>query len=198
MKRIVALALVLITCVSLCACGKKVDSSEEVMDNVTIAETQAAPTQIEAEEETPQVATEDFEIVSYEKDPVYAEDLFAIEDFVYEMFRDKIHNFKIKIRNTTSEKMGTIMFRAQALDAAGDVLDAWNIGSSDGLDAGQAFWFYCSNQAFDDCKTIEEASKKVDTIRIISATIWIESGNSTEYDFKEPYVIKVIDIKPKN
>ena len=182
MRKLLSLVLAFALVFTLAACGNDNSAQEKENENGSIQKD-------EAEEKIPVTSTAD--------DKVYAENLFTVEEFVFEMFRDEIHNFEVKIRNNTSEKMGTLIFRAQGLDAAGDVLASWNIGSSDGLDAGQAFWFYCSNDVFDGCKTIEEVSKKVDTIRIISVNIVDDEKNWTEYDFKEPYKIKVIDIKPK-
>lgn len=131
---------------------------------------------------------------------VKAEDLFAVESINYEMYRDGLKNFNLKIRNITGEAMESLYFRIQALDAAGDVLEAWNMGSSDRLDAGQAYWFYCSGNIFDDCKSLEEAAEKAESIRVLSAniqTIKDDASSWVEYDFEEPPTYKVMDIPEK-
>ncbi len=176
MKKILTLFFALLMVLSLCGCGSE------------------TTTQAEASE------SKGTEAEAGSLSEVYAEDFVAVEDINYEMSKSEIHNLNIKIRNTTSENMIKLYFRVQALDVAGDVLDSWNMGSSDRLDAGQGYWFYCSGDIFEDCKSIEAASEKAASIRVLSVHIQKvkdDASSWVDYDFKEPPVFKVADIQPK-
>jgi len=184
MKKWLVLVFAFLTLASMCACGS--DSAVQESDAVV------APEVTENMEETQATAPVEAEVI--------AEDLFSVESINYEMHRDELNNFNVKIRNITDEKMENLYFRVQALDPAGDVLEAWNMGSSDRLDAGQAYWYYCSCDLFDDCISVEEAAERVDSIRILSAniqTIKDDASSWVEHDFAEPPTYKVAEIREK-
>ena len=147
MKKIIALVLVLAMSQSLCAWGKGETAPKEADAADTLQQTETEKTR-----ETVAIATTEAE--------VYAEDFFAVEDINYKKNKSEIRNINIKIRNTTSENVIRLYFRVQALETRGDILEARNMGSSDRMDAGQAYWFYCGGEAFEDCKPIEEAGEK--------------------------------------
>lgn len=177
MKKIGTLFLALGLCLALCGCGGKAP--------------EAAPTQ--APETTAAAETTGEPVV-------YAETMFAVEDMVAEMRRGELQNFEVKIRNTTDKKIDEYHFRVQALDDRGDVLEAWSMGSSDALEAGQAIWFYCGNNLFDDCKNMEEAAQRAQSLRITYASVQTVKGDPktwVDYDFENPPTYTVADIPLK-
>lgn len=176
MKRILALLLALM--LILCACGEKAPQAPE-----------AAP-----------AAQEENQAAESEKQPdvVYAEELFAVEEVAYTFNRGEFRNFDVKIRNITSEKMPDVYYGVQALDAAGDVTESWSMGSSDALEAGQAYWYYCnSSELFDECFSIEDAAARAESIRIVYAkvqTVKGDSGSWVQYDFRNPPTYRIADL----
>lgn len=185
MKRSVALILIVCTILALSGCGG--NTVEEPTANDVKAEVVAEMTLPETTELT-------------EDTTVYADDMFAVEDIVYEMRRDELQNFEVKIRNLTETKHPDLYFGVQALDTRGDVLAAWNMGSQDGLQPGQAAWFYCSNNLFDDCDSIEEAMMRADAIRVTRVniqTIKDDPKSWVEYEFAGLPTFRLADIQPK-
>ena len=186
MKRLIALLLALGTILSLCGCGGK---------------TTQAPAPTEAAEAGSAVETTLPEIPETTAVPtVYAEEMFAVEDIVYEIRRDELKNFEVKIRNLTDETFLNLYFRVQALDTRGDVLAAWTMGSQDGLDRGQAYWYYCSNNLFDDCRNLEDAVMRADAIRITYVkiqTVRDDPSSWVEYEFASLPTFRLADIRPK-
>ena len=173
MKRIIALMLVLALALSLCGCG--------------------------ADAAQPGANPADSNTVNNEagSNPVYAEDLFAVEVIAYKYDRGEVRNFEIKIRNITDKKIPNLYYSVQALDAAGDVIESWNIGASDVLLAGQAYWYYCNNDLFDDCGSIEEAATRAESLRIATAnvqTVKDDPSSWVHYDFKEPPTARIADL----
>lgn len=185
MKRSIALLLIVCMTLALCGCGGK--TTEEPVANDVKTEMAVETTIPETTEPT-------------EDTTVYADDMFAVEDIVYEMRRDELQNFEVKIRNLTETKHPDIYFGVQALDTRGDVLAAWNMGSQDGLQPGQAAWFYCSNNLFDDCDSIEEAMMRADAIRVTRVniqTIKDDPKSWVEYEFAGLPTFRLADIQPK-
>lgn len=170
MKRVIALLLTLAMALSLCACGGN------------SAQT-GAP---EQEEKTTG------------GNVTRAEDIFAVEQIAYQERRSELQNFDIKIRNVTQERILDVYFGIQALDAAGDVLESWTMGSMDALEAGQGYWYYCNNNdLFGECATIEEAAAKAESIRIPFAkiqTVKDDPSSWVQYDFQEPPTFRIAEI----
>lgn len=185
MKRLIALLLTVGMILALCGCGG--NTAEEPTVNDAKAEVVIETTAPEITEPT--------------EDPsAYADDMFAVEDIVYEMRRDELQNFEIKIRNLTEEKHPDIYFGVQALDTRGDVLAAWTMGTQDSLQPGQACWFYCSNNLFDDCDSIEEAMMRADAIRVTRVhiqTIKDDPKSWVDYEFANLPTFRLADIQPK-
>ena len=173
MKRIIALLLVLALALSLCACG---GGSAQSGDNPS--ESIAAK----------------HEAVTNE---VYAEDIFAVEEIAYKYDNGEVRNFEVKIRNITDKKLLDLYYSVQALDVAGDVVETWNMGAQDSLQHGQACWYYCSNNLFDDCGSIEEAATRAESIRIVTAnvqTVKDDPSSWVHYDFKDPPTVRIVDL----
>ena len=180
MKRSMILILTAGMLLCLIGCGGKVEE---------------APAASKAAETTMPEAAEPTEDTT-----VYADDMFAVEDIVYEMRRDELKNFEIKIRNITDTKFHDYYFGVQALDTRGDVLAAWNMGSQDSLQPGQAYWFYCDNNLFDDCDSIEEAMMRADAIRVTRVniqTIKDDPKSWVDYEFANLPTFRLADIQPK-
>ena len=162
MKRSIVLLLTICIALALCGCGGS--AAEEPIPTAKVEE-MTIPETTEPTEDT----------------SVYADDLFAVEDIVYEMHRDELKNFEIKIRNLT-------------------VLAAWNIGSQDSMQPGQAVWFYCRNNLFDDCDSIEEAMMRADAIRVTRVNIQAikdDPKSWVEYEFAGLPTFRLADIQPK-
>ena len=185
MKRLSVLLLIAGMILTLCGCGGK--TTEEPAGNDVKTEVVAETTIPERMEPT-------------EDTTVYADDMFAVEDIVYEMRRDELKNFEIKIRNITDTKFHDYYFGVQALDTRGDVLAAWNMGSQDSLQPGQAYWFYCDNNLFDDCDSIEEAMMRADAIRVTRVniqTIKDDPKSWVDYEIANLPTFRLADIQPK-
>ena len=176
--------ILLSVCLNLALCGCGGNAAEETAANAEVSVETTVPETTEPTEDT----------------SVYADAMFAVEDIVYEMRRDELQNFEIKIRNLTENKHPDLYFGVQALDTRGDVLAAWNMGSQDGLQPGQAAWFYCSNNLFDDCDSIEEAMMRADAIRVTRVniqTIKDDPKSWEEYEFAGLPTFRLADIQPK-
>ena len=139
MNRMIAMILALVLTLPLCACGAGSAQSGEVP----------------AADKSESIVAKNEEATN----EVYAEDFFAVEEIAYKYDRGEVSNFEVKIRNITDKKILDLYYGVQALDAAGDVIESWNMGSQDVLQPGQACWYYCSNNLFDDCGSIEEAAE---------------------------------------
>lgn len=177
MKRIIALVLVSVLTLSLCACG---GNSAQLNEKSSAGQEENVAVRNEA------VANE-----------VYAEDIFAVEEIAYKYDRGEVSNFEVKIRNITDKRILDLYYGVQALDAAGDVIESWNMGSQDVLQPGQACWYYCSNNLFDDCGSIEEAATRAESIRIVFAkiqTVKDDPSSWVQYDFKEPSTARIADL----
>ena len=177
MKRIITLFLALVLALSLFACG---GSSAQSGEKPSVGQEETVTVKNEA-------ATNE----------VFAEDFFAVEEIAYKYERGEVRNFEVKIRNITDKKIMDLYYSVQALDAAGDVIESWNMGLSDVLQAGQAYWFYCDNNLFDDCGSIEEAATRAESIRIAFAkiqTVKDDSSSWVQYDFKEPPTARIADL----
>ena len=186
MKRLIALLLAVGTILCLCGCGGK---------------TTQAPAPTEGTEASAPAQTTLPEVPETTAAPqIYAEEMFAVEDIVYEIRRDELKNFEVKIRNLTDEKFLDLYFRVQALDTRGDVLAAWTMGSQDGLEPGQAYWYYCSNNLFDNCRNIEVAMQRADALRITYVkiqTVRDDPSSWVEYEFATLPTFRLADIRPK-
>lgn len=179
MKRAIALTLVLVLAFGLCGCGGQAPAAPETTQAAETAAPETEPTEAE----------------------VFADAMFDVEDMVYEVRRGELKKFEVKIRNLTEERFYDLYFRVQALDDRGDVLTAWNMGSSDPLEAGQGYWYYCnSSELFEDCKSIEDAARRAETIRFTYVkiqTVKDDSSSWVQYDFQNPPAYKVADIQSK-
>jgi hypothetical protein len=186
MKKLITLLLAVGMTLVLCSCGEK--NAE-----APAAATADAPAAVETA--TPEV------VETTEDTAVYADDMFAVEDIVYEIRREELKNFEIKIRNLTDTKYLNLYFRVQGLDTRGDVLAAWNMGSQDGLEPGQGYWYYCSsNDLFEECRSIEEAAQRADALRVTYVkiqTVKDDPSSWVEYEFAAPPTFRIADIQPK-
>ena len=177
MKRMIAIIMTVALTMSLCACGASSAQSGEVP-----AASQAESIVAKNEEVT---------------NEVYAEDFFAVEEIAYKYDRGEVRNFEVKIRNITDKKILDLYYGVQALDAAGDVIESWNMGASDVLQPGQAYWYYCSNNLFDDWGSSEEAATRAESIQIVSAhiqTVKDDPKSWVQYDFEEPPTARIADL----
>lgn len=187
MKRILIGMLTLLLILSLCACTSGSATTDETR--------RSTATESSAREETQTVDA-----------AVYADDMFAAEQMAYEVFSDEVSHFEVKITKTTDKEMYTIAFTAQALDSNGDVIESWEFGpgSNVGMDTGRGYWLDCSGRSLaDGCKSIEEVSKKVDTIQISSVKIQTIKDDFSwkswvTYAFQEPPAFRVAELQPKD
>lgn len=177
MNRMIAMILALVLTLPLCACGAGSAQSGEVP----------------AADKSESIVAKNEEATN----EVYAEDFFAVEEIAYKYDRGKVSNFEVKIRNITDKKILDLYYGVQALDAAGDVIESWNMGSQDVLQPGQACWYYCSNNLFDDCGSIEEAATRAESVRIVFAkiqTVKDDPSSWVQYDFKDPPTARIADL----
>lgn len=177
MKRMIAMILALVLTLPLCACGAGSVQSGEVP----------------AADKSESIVAKNEEATN----EVYAEDFFAVEEIAYKYDRGEVRNFEVKIRNITNKKILELYYGVQALDASGDVIESWNMGGSDVLQAGQACWYYCSNNLFDDCGSIEEAATRAESLRIVTAniqTVKDDPSSWVHYDFKDPPTARIADL----
>lgn len=184
MKKVISLMLALVMGLSLVGCGSENTAPEETKS------TQETEVKIvketEAEQET-DTAT-------------YADDMFSAEEIVYRVVNNQFDNFEIKIRNTSDEKLNTIIFTVQGLDKNGDVIESWFMGNNGALDAGQAYPFYCRSNFTDTCASVDDVISQMEYIKIVDVRI-LKSLNANaqmeQYEFKEAPIFKVADIQPK-
>ena len=175
MKKTLSLIMVLVMCLSLCACGSADNPPETNTPVVTNAPT--------------------------ETQTVIAENEFKLETIGYDATpAANIVNIDFKFRNTTEQDFDRVVFTVQALDANGDVIESTIMGE-DNLDAGQAAWFTFQTNDSRSCKTIEELSEKIATIKVVSVQAMPNVNDAgTYYDltFKEPILVKVAEVEPKD
>lgn len=135
---------------------------------------------------------------------VYAESFVDVENIVYQLYDHswELDQFNVNIRNVTDNVMNEILLFGQALDTNGDVLEEWAICYADALEPGQASWLRANNSdVLRDCKSIEEAAQRADSIRIIRMGYRAVTDAEEdwmgweEYDFKEPPTFKVAGIR---
>lgn len=172
-NKLLSLLLVLIMCVSLCACGGGSESTET--------------------QETNQDVSAD--------GVVYAEDIFSFEAVGYEDFGDAYTvNIDFKFRNISETDYDSVVFYADALDYNGDVIESTIIGA-DNVSAGKAIWYSFQTNDSRASKTIEELSEKIHSVEVYSAQIQEDIADPNTYkdiDFKEPIVITVAEVKHKD
>ena len=187
MKKTLLVLLVIMMCLLLCACGTGTTTQEQHKETMAVGQSEATvSTEAEVQETTESI--------------VYAESFFTVEEIVYEMFNNDTPEFGIKIRNTTTEKITDFFFSVQLLDKNGDILDNKDPMGIDALDAGQAFWLEVRWLDRNGYKSIQEFSKDVETIKIVSATIkrtGVDYSKWDKYEFEKPITFKVADIQPK-
>lgn len=182
MKKTISLLLAITMMLSLCACGNSTTTpkGEAVLSkqNGTVAqETESAKAQ----------------------DSRYAESLFSFEGVAYQKSSMGI-SFVLKFRNQMEQEFDSLYFKAQSLDGNGEVLESSGCGTQAMPEKGQSTWFFCKQEIFDECAAIEEAATKADSIRITAVVITPDKDDSsTRYtvEFKEPIIIKVADVQPK-
>lgn len=181
MKKAIALLLAVMMALSLCACGNGTAAPEK---DVPAKQNETVP---------PETTS------SKVQDSNYAESLFSFEGAAYQQSSMGI-GFVLKFRNQMEQEADSFYFRAQSLDANGEVLESSGCGTQAMPDKGQSTWFYCKQNIFDGCTTIEEAAAKADSIRISEVVITPnKDDSSTRYtvEFKEPIMIKIADTQPK-
>lgn len=180
MKKIVSLVLVM--CLSLCACGGSDNSSQSTVSTSTTKPTQANNSPVET--------------VS----AGYADNAFSFEEVGYEI--DSLGVIIcFKFRNISDKHLDRASFTVQMLDVNGDVIDTKHIGYIDGIDAGQAVWYELRTDDTKECSTINELSDRIDSFKIVSLYATLDDSDNYGYynlDFKNPIVIKVVSIGPKN
>lgn len=126
MKRVIAFVLVLVMCLSLCACGEKAEPEDN-----------SKPTEKTASEAFTAEEEEDAKPDAEEVDAK-----LAAEDFELTEIKDGEINFKVKIRNISDSELGAreMGFNVQVLDENGDILYDQLCGLTSDLEAGQAIW----------------------------------------------------------
>lgn len=182
MKKAITLLMAIIMMLSLCACGNSTATSK-------IEDAPAKQTEAEIQETTS----------TKEQNSTYAESLFSFEGAAYQKGSMGI-SFVLKFRNQMDQEFDSLYFRAQSLDANGEVLESSGCGTQAMPEKGQATWFVCKQNIFDGCTTIEEAATKADSIKISEVVITPDKDDSsTRYtvEFKEPIIIKIADVQPK-
>lgn len=131
---------------------------------------------------------------------VYAENEFKLEIIGYDATpAANIVNIDFKFRNMTEQDFGRVVFRVQALDAIGDVIESTTMGEEN-LGAGQAAWFTFQTNDSRSCKTIDELSEKINTVKVISVQVMPninDAGTYYELTFDEPIFVKVAEVQPK-
>ncbi len=184
MKKGISLVLVAVMCLSLCACGGGDSSSQSTAQSTTNTTKTTQPKDSLVETES----------------VVYADDEFAFEEVGYE-----IDSFGViicfKFRNISDKHLDRASFTVQMLDVNGDVIDTKHIGYIDGIDAGQAVWYELRTDDTKECSTINELSDRIDSFKIVSLYATPDDSDNYSYynlDFKNPIVIKVVSIAPKN
>ena len=183
MKKIISLLLAIILILSLCACGDSTSAPKN-------EDTPSKQSETEIPQETKSTKAEDSR---------YAESLFLFEGAVYQKSSMGI-SFVLTFRSQTDEKIDSLYFKAQSLDANGEVLESSGCGTQAVPENGQSTGFFCKQKIFDECTTIEEAATKADSIRITAVVITPnKDDSSTRYtvEFKEPIIIKIADVDPK-
>ena len=182
MKKTITLLLAIIMILSLCACGNSTTTSKGE----------------EASTKQNETATQEAKPAKAQ-DSKYAESLFSFEGAVYQKSSMGI-SFVLTFRSQTEQEIDSLYFKAQSLDANGEVLESSGCGTQAVPENGQATGFFCKQKIFDECTTIEDAATKADSIRITAVVITPDKDDSsTRYtvEFKEPIIIKVADVQPK-
>ena len=182
MKKTITLLLAIIMILSLCACG----------NSTTAPKGEDAPS---TQNETATQAAKPAKA----QDSKYAESLFSFEGAVYQKSSMGI-SFVLTFRSQTEQEIDSLYFKAQSLDANGEVLESSGCGTQAVPENGQATGFFCKQKIFDECTTIEDAATKADSIRITAVVITPDKDDSsTRYtvEFKEPIIIKIADVQPK-
>jgi len=183
MKKTITILLAIIMMLSLCACGNSTSTPKN--ENVPANQNN--------------VATDQEAKPSKAQDSKYAESLFSFEGAVYQKSSMGI-SFVLKFRSQMNQEIDSLYFKAQSLDANGEVLESSGCGTQAVPEKGQSTGFFCKQKIFDECTTIEEAATKAETIRITAVVITPDKDDSsTRYtvEFKEPIIIKVADVQPK-
>lgn len=182
MKKTITLLLAIIMILSLCACGNST----------------TAPKGEDAPSKQNETATQEAKPAKAQ-DSKYAESLFSFEGAVYQKSSMGI-SFVLTFRSQTEQEIDSLYFKAQSLDANGEVLESSGCGTQAVPENGQATGFFCKQKIFDECTTIEDAATKADSIRITAVVITPDKDDSsTRYtvEFKEPIIIKIADVQPK-
>lgn len=182
MKKTITLLLAIIMMLSLCACGNST----------------TAPKGEDAPSKQNKTATQEAKPAKAQ-DSKYAESLFSFEGAVYQKSSMGI-SFILTFRSQTEQEIDSLYFKAQSLDADGEVLESSGCGTQAVPENGQATGFFCKQKIFDECTTIEDAATKADSIRITAVVITPDKDDSsTRYtvEFKEPIIIKIADVQPK-
>lgn len=183
MKKTFSLLLAIILMLSLCACGNSTSTPQN-------EETPSKQSDATITQETKPTKAEDSR---------YAESLFLFEGAVYQKSSMGI-SFVLTFRSQTEQEIDSLYFKAQSLDANGEVLESSGCGTQAVPENGQATGFFCKQKIFDECTTIEDAATKADSIRITAVVITPDKDDSsTRYtvEFKEPIIIKIADVQPK-
>lgn len=181
MNKTISILLALVLCLSLCACGSTSNPPET---NAPVESN--APPETNAPTET--------------QTAVYAENEFKLEVIGYDATpAANIVNIDFKFRNMTEQDFGRVVFTVQALDANGDVIESTVMGEEN-LGAGQAAWFTFQTNDSRSCKTIEELSEKIDTVKVISVQVMPNVNDAGTYytlTFDAPILVKVAEVQPK-
>jgi hypothetical protein len=199
MKKLIALFMAVMICLSVCACGgntaeSETKSSESVsVEPVTIETTETPSTTEPVEESLAEESEplEDDESPAEESEPL--EDMVAVEEIkLTPVVNTDQTDINIKIRNLTDEPKDVISVSVQALDVNGDVITTSGVFVQD-LEAGQGG---NSGDIALDCPYDEINSLKIKTYSFGeyyqgSTSIWIDGEN---YQFSTPLVYEMSDV----
>ena len=180
MKRaILAVLLVCVLGMSLCACGRSNQEEPKETTETNEAKEEEKEDKEAKEEETKKI-----------------EDVISIDEVTYTENAGQVI-FNVKITNLTDEKLASVMFEYGEIDHENTVLYTSQFGDNKiNLDPGQSG--YVKIYAYAD--SFATYAEDVSMIRINHAQlfgVWNDFSTQQDYDYDEPYVINVADVLPE-